>query len=103
MMNYQYAICCTLYLYAKRYTLYAKKDVFANILFMQNKPNFMRFWAKNGYLEEKQTQFKPNQTQPVVSLSNLFQLKNAENKPNPKPPQPSSSKILHDFIWEILS
>ena len=30
---------------------------------MQNKPNFCRFWAKNGYLEEKQTQFKPNQTQ----------------------------------------
>jgi len=30
---------------------------------MQNKPNLPRFCAKNGYLEEKQTQFKPNQTQ----------------------------------------
>ena len=71
---------------------------------MQNKPNFPRFCAKNGYLEEKQTQNKanriqfqttrtknkpkqtqfftsfflpilpihPNQTQSVVSLSNLF-------------------------------
>jgi len=30
---------------------------------MQNKPNFPRFYAKNGYLEEKQTQSKPIQTQ----------------------------------------
>ena len=32
-------------------------------LFMQNKPNLPRFCAKNGYLEEKQTQSNPIQTQ----------------------------------------
>ncbi len=31
--------------------------------FMQNKPNFPRFCAKNSPLQEKQTQNKPNQTQ----------------------------------------
>ena len=36
--------------------------------FMQNKPNFPRFCAKNSYLEEKQTQFKPNQTQFFTSF-----------------------------------
>jgi hypothetical protein len=32
-------------------------------LFMQNKPNLCVFWAVSGDCEEKQTQFKPNQTQ----------------------------------------
>ena len=39
------------------YTSAQKKSI------LQNKPNYCRFWAKNSYLEEKQTQFKPNQTQ----------------------------------------
>ena len=30
---------------------------------MQNKPNFRFFHAKNSDYDEKQTQFKPNQTQ----------------------------------------
>jgi len=81
MMNYQYTICCTLYLYATRYPLYAKKDVFANILFLQNKPNFpnaqMNITSVISMNYEQRTtnyflQNKPNQTQPVVSLSNLF-------------------------------
>jgi len=29
-------------------------------LFMQNKPNFPRFYAKNNDYDKKQTQFKPN-------------------------------------------
>ena len=37
-------------------------------LIMQNKPNFPRFCVKNSYLEEKQTQFKPNQTQFFTSF-----------------------------------
>jgi len=32
-------------------------------LFMQNKPNFPRFSLKKACLAEKQTQFKPNQSQ----------------------------------------
>ncbi len=36
--------------------------------FMQNKPIFPRFCAKNSYLKEKQTQFKPNQTQFFASF-----------------------------------
>jgi hypothetical protein len=32
-------------------------------LFLQNKPNFVRFWPKNLDLEKKQTQFKPKQSQ----------------------------------------
>ena len=62
-----------------RFTRYASRSARTRAqknLFMQNKPNFPRFCAKNGYLEEKQTQFKPNQTQfkansnPIQTQSN---------------------------------
>jgi len=57
---------------------------------MQNKPNFCRFWAKNGYLEEKQTQFKPNQTQFFASffLPILPVLSKAEGPIHPIQTQP---------------
>ncbi len=38
---------------------------------LQNKPNYCRFWAKNSYLEEKQTQNKPNQTQFLALFANF--------------------------------
>lgn len=38
-------------------------------LFMQNKPNLRRFWAKNSYLAEKQTQNKPK-TNPICLQAN---------------------------------
>jgi len=80
MMNYQYAIRYTLH--AVRFALYASRS--ASIeraqknLFMQNKPNFPRFCAKNGYLGEKQTQsnpiqsqFKPNLKKAEMKLTSL--------------------------------
>ena len=50
-------------------------------LFMQNKPNFPRFCAKNGYLGEKQTQSNPIQSQskPIQSQSKPIQ---TQFKPN---------------------
>ncbi len=45
-------------------------------LIMQNKPNLCRFWAKNSYLEEKQTQFKPNQTQSQTRIAKRSQQNN---------------------------
>jgi len=82
MMNYQYAI---------RYTLYASRSVRTiaqKNLFMQNKPNFPRFCAKNGYLEEKQSQFKANQTQ--------FKANSNPIKPNLKPASRSDSTPIID-------
>ncbi len=43
--------------------LHLSRTLYKFTLFMQNKPNFPRFCVKNAYSEEKQTQFKPNQTQ----------------------------------------
>jgi len=56
MMNYQYAIRSTL-----RKDQRAQKN-----LFMQNKPNFPRFCAKNEDFAQKQSQFKPN-SNPIQS------------------------------------
>jgi len=54
-------------------------------LFMQNKPNFCRFWAKNSYLEEKQSQFKPN-SNPIQTQfkpnSKPIKANQSQNKPN---------------------
>jgi hypothetical protein len=51
---------------------------------MQNKPNFMRFYAKNSYYEKKQTQTNPIQTQnkAIFSTKNHHQ---SQNKPNSNP------------------
>ena len=48
---------------------------------LQNKPNFMRFYALNADSEEKQTQTKPIQTQfkPIFTTKNRPQ---TQNKPN---------------------
>jgi len=69
-------------LYAPRFTLRQDQRAQKN-LFMQNKPNFPRFCAKNGYLEEKQTQTKPIQSQ---------------FKPNTNPIKPKTNPIKPNFL-----
>jgi len=58
--------------------------------FLQNKPNLPRFCAKNSLLQEKQTQFKPNQTQFFASffLPILPVLSKAEGPIHPIQTQP---------------
>ena len=65
-------------------------------LFMQNKPNFPRFCAKNGYLGEKQTQFKAN-SKPIKPIFTPYAPKINPIKPNFKPVPRCSSAILHYF------
>ena len=43
--------------------LHLSRLLYKSTLFMQNKPNFMRFWPVNGDCEKKQTQSKPIQSQ----------------------------------------
>jgi len=64
--------------------------------FMQNKPNFPRFCAKNSYLEEKQTQFKPNQSQFFTSffLPILPVLSKAEGPINPNQTQSKTTPTI---------
>ena len=73
-MNYQYAIRYTLY--APCFTLRKDQRAQKN-LFMQNKPNFPQFCAKNGYLGEKQSQ-----TNPIQSQSNPIKANQSQFKPN---------------------
>jgi len=56
------------------YTSAQKKSI------MQNKPNIMRFYAKNSLLREKQTQFKAN----------------------PNPIKPNQTQFFASFILPIL-
>jgi len=62
---------------------------------MQNKPNFPRFCAKNSYLEEKQTQFKPIQTH--------FQPKYAQNKPNQTQFKTTPAQLFRNFNLLIIA
>ena len=66
-------------------------------LFMQNKPNFMRFCAKNSYLEKN----KPNSNPIKPNFKPNFKAdapKTNPIKPNFKPVPRSGSSILHfDF------
>ena len=58
-------------------------------LFMQNKPNFPRFCAKNEDFAQKQTQFKPN-SNPIQTQSKPIQ---TQFKPNFNPNMPKTNPI----------
>ena len=51
--------------------LHLSRVLYKFTFFMQNKPNFPRFWAKNSYLEEKQTQFKPNLQNAQMNITSI--------------------------------
>jgi len=87
MMNYQYAIRSTL-----RKDQRAQKN-----LFMQNKPNFPRFCAKNGYLGEKQTQSNPIQSQFKANQTQFYTIY-AENKPKQTQFQTSPAQRFNKII-----
>ena len=55
-----------------RFALHLSRLLYKFTLFVQNKPNFCRFWAKNSCSEEKQSQFKPNQTQFFTLFCTVF-------------------------------
>jgi len=61
---------------AKRFTCTsAQKN-----LFMQNKPNFPRFCAKNEDFAQKQTQFKPN-SKPIKANQSQFKPNQTQSNP----------------------
>jgi len=66
-------------------------------LIMQNKPNFMRFYALNRDYEEKQTQTNPIQTQNKAN-SSPSATPQSQNKPNQTQSNPISKRAKRNWL-----